>query len=312
MSDVSPLQSLIRRRLEARGSGPEPILDAWVSEIERRYGPSLLAVLLYGSYLRGERDSPPDFYVLVDRYTALSRWQAAAATLLPPNVYHLRLTIDGKTLRAKCTTVRLVRFESGARDDFHSYFWARFAQPSRLLYARDQAVGERVAATVQAAVSTFAKRVAPLMGPYFSARELWTTGLAMTYRCEFRSETVGRAETLYHAEPEYFDAVTAALAREQPAILTASNEAGYAAEHAPKARRLAQFSWWLRRAQGRLLSFARLCKATLTFDDPLDYLLWKIERHSGVRVTPTERQRRYPLIFAWPLLWKVYRLGGFR
>jgi hypothetical protein len=56
----------------------------------------------------------------------------------------------------------------------------------------------------------------------------------------------------------------------------------------------------------------RLVKAAGTFDDPLDYLLWKIERHSGIYIAPSERQRRYPLIFAWGLLWRLYRRGAFR
>ena len=64
--------------------------------------------------------------------------------------------------------------------------------------------------------------------------------------------------------------------------------------------------------QGKFLSAARIIKAALTFEDPLDYLLWKIERHSGVHVEPTSRQRRYPLIFAWGLLWQLYRKGAFR
>jgi len=29
-------------------------------------------------------------------------------------------------------------------------------------------------------------------------------------------------------------------------------------------------------------------------------------------VEASARQRRYPLIFAWPLAWRLYRLGAFR
>ena len=42
------------------------------------------------------------------------------------------------------------------------------------------------------------------------------------------------------------------------------------------------------------------------------YILWKIERHSGVRVEVTPRQRRHPFIFALPLFWRLYRQGAFR
>ncbi len=81
---------------------------------------------------------------------------------------------------------------------------------------------------------------------------------------------------------------------------------------AVKARRLAVMSWWGVIALGKLLSVGRLVKGALTFDDALDYILWKIERHSGVRVEASERQHRYPLIFAWPLVWRLYRRGAFR
>ena len=50
----------------------------------------------------------------------------------------------------------------------------------------------------------------------------------------------------------------------------------------------------------------------LVLDDPVDYALWKVQRHSGVTVTATERQRRYPLIFAWPLVWQLYRQGALK
>jgi hypothetical protein len=68
----------------------------------------------------------------------------------------------------------------------------------------------------------------------------------------------------------------------------------------------------VRRIQGKLLSALRLFKAAFTFNQPLEYLLWKIERHSGLYIEPTRRQIRHPLIFAWPLLWKLYQQGAFR
>jgi hypothetical protein len=61
-----------------------------------------------------------------------------------------------------------------------------------------------------------------------------------------------------------------------------------------------------------VLSSLRILKAALTFDGALDYLLWKIKRHSGVYIEPTALQSRYPLIFAWPLLFRLWRKGAFR
>jgi len=61
-----------------------------------------------------------------------------------------------------------------------------------------------------------------------------------------------------------------------------------------------------------VLSTLRLAKAAFTFDGALEYLLWKIHRHSGIYLQPTPRQVRFPLLFAWPLLWRLWRQGAFR
>ncbi len=41
--------------------------------------------------------------------------------------------------------------------------------------------------------------------------------------------------------------------------------------------------WRRRRALGKLLSVLRLFKAAFTFNQPLEYILWKVERRSGLR-----------------------------
>ena len=73
-----------------------------------------------------------------------------------------------------------------------------------------------------------------------------------------------------------------------------------------------RIGWKIRALQGKLLSLARLIKALFTFDGGLDYLAWKLERHSGVHVDIPEKVRRYPLIFIWGLFWDLYRRGVFR
>ena len=45
----------------------EPLLE----EIRQKHGAALLAVLVYGSWLRGKRDTMLDFYVLVEDYRTL-------------------------------------------------------------------------------------------------------------------------------------------------------------------------------------------------------------------------------------------------
>ena len=81
----------------------------------------------------------------------------------------------------------------------------------------------------------------------------------------------------------------------------------------PRLRRLAtRARWQLSRPIARVLALLRLLKTAFTFGDWLPYAVWKVERHSGVRVEASARQHRFPLIFAWPLVWRLYRMGAFR
>jgi hypothetical protein len=53
-------------------------------------------------------------------------------------------------------------------------------------------------------------------------------------------------------------------------------------------------------------------KGAFTFKDGAGYLLWKIERHSGVRHDLTPWQRRHPILASSVLFWQLYRKGAFR
>ena len=292
----------------------EPLLE----EIKAKHGESLLAILVYGSWLRGKRDTMLDFYVLVEDYRTLdSAWQGWVCRLLPPNVYHIHHKGDGSAtnsveLRAKYALLTLRRFCHAVQRDFHSYFWARFAQPCEILFVRDNATQAVLADAFSQASNTFVRRVLPAMDDLFSSADLWTRGLSLTYQCELRTESSNRGESIYSFNPAHYDLVTSTYAQENPVIAATSPEGMYRKQSSRTAGGLSSLSWWMRRLQGKLLSVLRLFKAAFTFNEPLEYLLWKIERHSGVYIEPTRRQLKHPLIFAWPLLWKLRRQGAFR
>src|SRR3546814_5095664 len=61
-----------------------------------------------------------------------------------------------------------------------------------------------------------------------------------------------------------------------------------------QARRHAARIWAMRRVQGKLLSVLRLVKASATFSGGIEYLAWKISRHSGAPLELRPWQRRFP------------------
>lgn len=291
----------------------EPLLDI----IRQQHRETILAVLVYGSWLRGQRDTMPDFYVLVEDYRTLaSTWQGWLCHLLPPNVYHVCHepggTGDGPALRGKYALLTLDGFCRAVSNDFHSYFWARFAQPCGILYARDDEVHGKLASAFQAASATFIRKVLPAMNERFDSTDLWTRGFALTYACELRTESKNRGTSIYEFNRDHYDQAVRDFARDDARLSSAGEGGGYRNMAGTVTRKLSALSWATRRVQGKLLSVLRLLKAAFTFNQPLEYLLWKIERHSGLYIEPSARQLKHPLLFAWPLLWKLRKQGAFR
>jgi hypothetical protein len=60
-------------------------------------------------------------------------------------------------------------------------------------------------------------------------------------------------------------------------------------------------AWRRRRRTSKLLNFARLAKATFTFDGALDYVLWKVAARRGAG---TDWRQRHPLLSA-PECWRA-------
>jgi hypothetical protein len=314
---------LTRRRIEGQARSSQDwrddaVLAPLLNQICKEHQASLLAVLVYGSWLRGKRDTMLDFYVLVEDYQTLdSAWQRWLCALLPPNVYHIHCRSnesdpESDDLRAKYAVLTLDRFKHAMKHDFHSYFWARFAQPCEIIYAKNDQVQATLVESFSRAALSFTRRVLPAIQDRFDSRELWTQGLAMTYRCELRTESGNRADSLYDFAPDYYAELTTALAQDLKQFEVAHTNDVFRNNCSIRSRKLSGLGWGLRRIQGKLLSVLRLFKAAFTFNEPLAYILWKIERHSGQYIEPTPRQLRHPLIFAWPLLWQLYRRGAFR
>lgn len=293
---------------------------ALVEAIVRRHGRSVAAVLFYGSCLRwpdppAAADPVYDFYLLVDDYRQVydGRLAALANAALPPNVFYIETPWRDRSLRAKYAVVTLAQFRRAVSPRaMQSYFWARFAQPVRLPFVRDDTVRGAVVDALADAVSTLALRTAGLMEESFTPAAFWTRAFEATYGAELRAEGSDRAQRIYSADGARYDGLSL------PALQAAGVEARIADDGRlslalpAQARRGAAAAWRRRRLLGKLLSVLRLAKGTFTFDGGVDYILWKIERHSGVAMRATDWQRRHPLLAAPALAWRLYRRGAFR
>lgn len=255
------------------------------------------AIFLYGSGISVSAGEDPteilfDYYVIAPDYARAIDGGAErfAAKALPPNVYYVEVDTPLGRLCAKYALLSVGAFERlVSTRTFHSYFWARFAQPMRLVRCPAD-LRPRMIEGVATAAATFLSRAKGLAPDGAGWREVWLAAMNASYRAELRAEGGGRAEKLidaYGAWPEKLAAL---------AMPAGPGESGAIA------------AWRLRAVQGGFLSIARLLKATTTFKGGLDYIAWKVKRHAGVDVGVRPWERRHPFLAAPIVAARYYRL----
>jgi hypothetical protein len=302
-----------------RPEAASPATRALLEELQKKYGSNLLALLFYGSCLRrGDHfDGLLDLYLLVDDYRQIypgRRLPALGNRLLPPNVFYLETEADGRKVRCKYAILSATDFARGCRSWFHPYIWARFVQPTALLYCASEQVGNFLDQAQAMAAVSFVNAVLPCLPEGFSTSELWGIGFNLSYSSELRPERPGQGERLYQDNHSYYDELSRL-------ILSTSKFARWLVKddgnnrfrlHLPAGcRHRARRAWRLRALQGKLLSILRLTKAAFTFQGGYDYLCWKIERHSGLEL-PTPSKGRHTLFSFSRAAWQAWRRRGFR
>jgi hypothetical protein len=257
-----------------------------------------------------------DFYVLVDSYRAAyaSPLLTLLNTALPPNVFYLEVKEGQQTLRAKYAVISCADFQRAVTlRSVHAIVWGRFCQPFVLAYTRDDQARATVIQTATEAVLTLVTRTIPFLlsghdAWKFQPEALWQRGFQETYRSELRPEHPATVQGLYEAATERYDRVarTALHVLEQRGVLRLSQEGRQLfvsmEEHIQRRLRNA---WRRRLPLAKTLYALRLLKSACTFGDWLPYALWKLYRHTGVQVELTERQRRHPLIWGWPVIFRL-------
>jgi hypothetical protein len=252
-----------------------------------------------------------DFYVLLDELAAWpASWLARLGNrLLPPNVGYLELDHAGLRLRAKYAVMSRAQFAARLTDSaLDTTIWARFCQPAVCIWSRSQA--DRVAAAVlmSAAVTRAATWAARLGPAQATAEEYWRALFSRTYAAELRVEQIARPQDIIAKDPARYAALLP-LAWQAAGVAFSHVAAELQPGLGEADRSGAERAWRKRARHGRRLNMWRLLKAAFTFEGAMDYVAWKIERHRGVRIEVKPWQRRFPLLAAPGLYWKLRRLG---
>lgn len=298
----------------------DPVLAKLLEQLRASHNDAICCTLLYGSCLRSGDiyDGLLDLYLICDDYSAAygKGFMATANWLLPPNVFYAEASGEGRTLRSKVTMISMRDFQRGcSKAWFQSYIWGRFSQPTHLLYCRDQQAGRDVKAALMSAAKTFLQNATPSVPETGTVNALWKEALELSYATELRTERTGRAAELVAAAADFYGYMTRAHADSLGfdfEVYDVDGELHYRSQVHTMRRHWATWSWALRRGQGKLLSVARLIKALFTFEGGLDYIAWKLERHSGEEIVIPDKVRRAPLIFMWGYYWGLYRRGIFK
>jgi hypothetical protein len=298
---MHPLPRLVAQELDMT---VDPRVSAMAAAIAALYPGAARAVLFYGSCLREQQldGLMLDFYLIVSDYRAAygRSWLAPANRLIPPNVF----PFEHQGLAAKYAVLSEADFDRLNRPESLSVsVWARFAQPSRLVWSAGPDASQAAIAAVAKAAPTLLAAARPLFAGA-DPLDLWRLAFSLTYSAELRSERSGRSVSVVDSDPDRYRAFSG------PAMAAAGID--LARQPSASERHAAERLWARRRRAGKLLTLVRLAKASGTFAGGADFLAWKINRHAGTRIALKPWQRRWPLLGALVLLPKLLKRGAIR
>ena len=285
---------VLRDLVEAELSQPvDPRITAMAKAIAESHGEASRAVLFYGSCLREAQleGLMLDFYLIVSDYRSAydKAWLAKANALIPPNVF----PFQHRGLAAKYAVLSEADFyRLNGPETLNVSVWARFAQPSRIVWSYDDQARSKAIDAVARAAPTLLAAARPFPEGQDDL-EPWRHAFALTYSAELRTERRSRSGSIVDTDPERYRRF---LGPAVEAIETRSTAGG----------------WARRRIQGKLLSVLRLIKASATYAGGAEYIAWKINRHAGTDIKLRPWQKRHPLLAAISLLPRLLRSGAIR
>ncbi len=287
---MAPLDAYVEHELARAVDEPVLAMARHILSLCR----NVQSIFVYGSTLRGVAYSETliDYYVTVSKTEdyAIGFFSKAFASVAPPNVYFAELEFGGQTLRAKYAVVPVGDLWHRVRPSHtNPYFWVRFCQPMRLVYVASESARQQANQVVIDACQTAYGYACGLLNSG-SAEQKWTALFSETYFTELRPEHPDRASQIVSNQRTHFQSIAASL---------------------PKADPL-RTNWGHERLRGKALTVLRLIKAATTFASGVDYVAWKIERHTGQKIPLTPWQRRHPILAGLLLLPSLLKKGVIR
>lgn len=290
-----------------------PQVHAFAEHVAAQYPGSARAVLFYGSCLRSEQleGQMLDFYLIVSDYDSAydRKWLTKWNRRLPPNVFPFQH--DG--LIGKVAVL--------SEEDFHDLnrpaasavsVWARFAQPSRLVWAADDAARTMAARAISGAAPTLLNAALAFSEREVGVLDLWQSGFHMTYGAELRAERKDRPASVVEFDPARYDRFGRAALRHTPIANELRGDKVHILPDPYGRIMLERKRWPALRRRGKMLTVARLAKAAFTYAGGIDYLAWKINRHAGTQIAIKPWQRRWPLVAALFLVPRLLAKGAVR
>jgi len=273
----------------------QPEVSEMAAALAAEYPGAARAVLFYGSCLREKQLDALmlDFYLIVSSYREAFGlgWFAIANRILPPNVFPF--SHGGLLAKYAVLSEEDFRRLNGPEAGDVSV-WARFAQPSRLVWVADDAARQKAIEAVARAAPTLLGYARPMAAEGTGPVDLFRRGFELTYASELRAERKARSGSIVDDDPERYR-------RFGEAALPLAHRPAKAAD-----------AWRRFRRRGKALTLVRLAKATTTYAGGVDYIVWKINRHAGTAIEVRPWQRRFPIIGAIVMLPRLWRRGAIR
>lgn len=323
MNDTGVKRSRRPQTGELTDTPRDPVLDDLASALVEAGGGQVSAILLYGSHLQAsspDRWSAYDFVVLVEAYGPFYRalrskgflkraaWVVTGLShVLPPNLIAFDPGRSDQAL-AKCAVFKDSHFRRALSVHAPDHFLkGRAAQRVALVWAKAPEVQDWVRKGLAEARGDIPRWVRPYLRKGFDERTFAETMLRVSYRAEIRPEHPDRVRQVFLAqEPVLMEVARRSLATAEETGLVRREGKGYRYVDPPgplaRMGRSTYFVW------SKVRATARWAKYIFTFDGWLDYIVRKLERRAGMKMELSHRERRWPLLFLWPKVFKVLRV----